>query len=102
MRLEEVSAGVVKAQHTFGLDLDGAEDGSNGTWTPKGPSHPILALLKEGEEKWDKKLSGQSKTIEEAVEKYTKKWNRNPPKGFDRWWNFASSVHVLLPDEYDA
>jgi beta-1,2-xylosyltransferase len=61
-----------------------------------------LALLKAGEEKWKQKMSSQSQTIEEATEKYIKKWNRNPPKGFDKWWHFASSVHVLLPDEYDA
>lgn len=93
--LEEVSAGVVRAK-------PGSEGGSGNGTRPEGTSHPILALLKAGEEKWKHKMSSQSQTIEEATEKYIKKWNRNPPKGFDKWWHFASSVHVLLPDEYDA
>lgn len=91
MVLEEVSAGVVRAK-------DMGENGEK----PKGQSHPILALLKQGEEKWQHKMNNQSKTLEEATEKYIAKWNKNPPKYFDRWWKFASSVHVLLPDEYDA
>jgi beta-1,2-xylosyltransferase len=93
MVLEEVSAGVVRAKE---MPDDPMDD------RPRGPSHPILALLKQGEQKWNAKMNNQSKTIEEAVERYRAKWNRNPPKYFDRWWKFASSVHVLLPDEYDA
>lgn len=100
--LEEVSKGVVRSKDLGDME-SGDEGGGGGEFgRPKGMSHPILALLKRGEDKWNNRMNNQSKTIEEAAEKYIAKWNRNPPKGFEKWWKFATSVHVLLPDDYDA
>jgi beta-1,2-xylosyltransferase len=101
MELEEVSAGVVRSKFASDGDeeagdgvveeYDGFEDpdmAHNATRKKiklKGQSHPILKLLKQGEDKWNERINGQSKTLEEAVDKYVSKWGRQPPKGFDRW-----------------
>ncbi|ORX35699.1 hypothetical protein BD324DRAFT_631296 [Kockovaella imperatae] len=107
IKLEEVSSGVVRAAPYSGdsedlLDDDDYPMGPNGTIVPTGMSHPILALLRDGETKWKARMARQSKSLDEAVTVYKDKWGRNPPKGFDLWWNFAVANQVLLPDEYDA
>ncbi|ORX37296.1 glycosyl transferase family 90-domain-containing protein [Kockovaella imperatae] len=63
--------------------------------------HPIPLLLSVGEKKWEDLLSRQSTTLEEAVEEYTRRYGRRPPKGFDIWWDFAEVFNLVLPDEYD-
>ncbi len=62
--------------------------------------HPIPLLLTLGETRWEELLSRQSLTLAEAVRDYTRRYGRRPPKGFDIWWEFATT-HNLLPDEYD-
>lgn len=65
-------------------------------------ANPILRLLRDGEEKWNRVLNSQSQTLEEAVHKYEEKWGRPPPKGFDQWWIFARDRRTLLIDEFDS
>lgn len=98
LELEEVSSGVVRTKPrppgSVGSveDLedemvgDGSVGGGNGTgYSTTGLTHPILALLRDGETKWTNLLAGQSKSLEQAVETYKERWGRNPPKGFDAW-----------------
>jgi hypothetical protein len=47
--------------------------------------HPVLLLMKEGEERFKQKLARQSKTFEQAVGEYRRRYGRSPPKGFDIW-----------------
>ena len=63
--------------------------------------HPIPTLLGLGERRWEELLSRQSRTLEEAVQEYTRRYGRNPPKGFDVWWDYAMLHDLVLPDEYD-
>ena len=49
-------------------------------------AHPILELIKNAEDKWQKKLERASKTLEEAVVEYKRRYKRAPPKGFDDWY----------------
>lgn len=51
---------------------------------PKG-QHPIYDLLEKGKEVWDGKLERASKTLGQAVDEYRRRYDRAPPKGFDRW-----------------
>jgi hypothetical protein len=51
----------------------------------EGSQHPIPSLLLLGEKKWEDMLSRQSRTLEEAVVEYRRRYGRNPPKGFDLW-----------------
>ncbi|WVR06845.1 beta-1,2-xylosyltransferase 1 [Kwoniella sp. DSM 27419] len=110
LALMDVSPGVVKSKigPTEGADADPDFDDefsadSNATRAmPSGMTHPILGLLRNGEIKWNDMLARQSQTLDQAVQVYKDRWNRNPPKGFDEWWHFAQANNVLLPDEYDA
>ncbi|WVQ73253.1 hypothetical protein IAR50_002821 [Cryptococcus sp. DSM 104548] len=67
---------------------------------PEAP-HPIPLLLDLGEKRWEELLSRQSRTLEEAVREYMRRYGRRPPRGFDKWWDFAMRHNLVLPDEYD-
>ena len=63
--------------------------------------HPIPRLMAEAEEKWEMLLARQSNSLDEAVAEYQRRYNRNPPKGFDLWYSFARSRNFDLIDEFD-
>ncbi|KAG8966015.1 Glycosyltransferase Family 90 domain containing protein [Tulasnella sp. 419] len=63
--------------------------------------HPIYELLGRAEKHWRRKLDNASKTLEDAVKEYHKRYHRPPPVGFDKWWDYVQSNNVQLPDEYD-
>ncbi|KAK0496511.1 glycosyltransferase family 90 protein [Armillaria luteobubalina] len=67
---------------------------------PEGP-HPIYQLIEFSERKWKAKLQRTSKTLDEAVAEYKRRYGRAPPRGFDRWWEYVEKNNVQLPDEYD-
>ena len=47
--------------------------------------HPIYDLVERAEAEWDKKLKKQSKSLDEAVAEYQRRYRRTPLKGFDNW-----------------
>lgn len=47
--------------------------------------HPIHGLVREAGKKWNALLKRQSRTLEQAVKEYRRRYGRNPPKGFDDW-----------------
>lgn len=47
--------------------------------------HPMYDLIERAEVEWDKKLKRQSKSLDEAVVEYERRYHRAPPKGFDDW-----------------
>lgn len=51
--------------------------------------HPIEHLMKAAKEEWDAKLARQSKTAEEAVTEYKRRYKRDPPNGFKEWFGYA-------------
>ena len=51
---------------------------------PDGP-HPIFELLKRAEKDWKAKIKRASKSLDDAVEEYQRRYNRMPPAGFDDW-----------------
>ncbi|KAF7368754.1 SPX domain-containing protein [Mycena venus] len=64
-------------------------------------AHPIPELITRAEAAWAAKLSRASTTLRQAVAEYTRRYNRLPPRGFDKWWAYAAAHNVALPDEYD-
>ena len=48
-------------------------------------AHPIFELISRAENEWEAKLRGASKTFQEAVQEYKRRYKRSPPKGFDLW-----------------
>ncbi|KAJ7148964.1 glycosyl transferase family 90-domain-containing protein [Mycena crocata] len=63
--------------------------------------HPIFELTSRAEGAWRDKLSRASTSLPQAVEEYRRRYKRDPPKGFDDWWNYVQQHAVQLPDEYD-
>ncbi|TFK24115.1 hypothetical protein FA15DRAFT_687615 [Coprinopsis marcescibilis] len=63
--------------------------------------HPIYELMARAEKTWKHKLAHASKTLEDAVEEYQRRYKRTPPRGFDLWWQYVTRHNVQLPDEYD-
>lgn len=47
--------------------------------------HPIHALMREADRKWEEKVSSQSRTYEDAVKEYRRRNRMSPPRGFDVW-----------------
>ncbi|KIJ64914.1 glycosyltransferase family 90 protein [Hydnomerulius pinastri MD-312] len=58
--------------------------------------------MAEAEDKFRKLLEKQSKTLPEAVAEYKRRYGRDPPRGFDDWWQFAKENNVKLVDEFDG
>jgi hypothetical protein len=44
----------------------------------------------------------QSRTLQEAVAEYRRRYGLPPPPHFDKWWEFAKSKDVQLIDEFDT
>ena len=63
--------------------------------------HPIPKLMIEAQAKFRKMIKGQSKTLADAVKEYKRRYGRNPPKGFDEWFEFAKENGAKIIDEYD-
>lgn len=63
--------------------------------------HPIPKLMADAHEAFDKKLKGQSKSLSEAAAEYRRRYKRDPPKGFDLWYEFAAKHQHVMVDEYD-
>lgn len=98
-----------EAHHRDHDHHEGSSDGTTtGRWftrTPPQPQkvvmHPIPELMAEAEAKFKAKLDRQSKTLEEAVEEYKRRYKREPPVGFDDWWDFAKLHGFKMFDEFD-
>ncbi|CRG85785.1 Beta-1,2-xylosyltransferase 1 [Talaromyces islandicus] len=65
-------------------------------------SHPIARLINDANSKFDKKRTGQSKSLKEAVQEYRRRYGMPPPPHFDKWFQFAQERGVQLIDEYDT
>ncbi|KAM0753092.1 hypothetical protein T439DRAFT_286471 [Meredithblackwellia eburnea MCA 4105] len=63
--------------------------------------HPILELINRAEKQWNHKVARQSKTLKECAAEYRRRYKRNPPRGFDQWWEYAKANRIVLTDEYD-
>ncbi|KAK1922899.1 glycosyl transferase family 90-domain-containing protein [Papiliotrema laurentii] len=81
--------------------LQYGKNGLAGNWTLGDRIHPIEELMERGRIKWANLLRRQSKTLEEAVDTYRRRYGRNPPKGFDKWWAWARENNVKILDDYD-
>lgn len=63
--------------------------------------HPIPKLMADARESYDTKVARQSKSLDEAVKEYQRRYKRAPPKGFDIWYEFAVENDAVMIDEYD-
>lgn len=71
-----------------------------GIW--KAELHPIELLHAQGKERYNDMVSGQSKTVEEAIIEYRRRYSRDPPRGFDVWAQLALDEGLMFIDEFDG
>lgn len=64
--------------------------------------HPVEYLTKNARQEFDQVLGKQSKTLEEAVKEYRRRYGLPPPPHFDKWFEFAQKNEVQLIDEFDT
>lgn len=65
-------------------------------------NHPIPTLMDEADLAYRQKLSKQSKTLKQAATEYRKRYKRHPPRGFDKWFQFAKDNDFKMMDEFDS
>ncbi|KAK6354712.1 F-actin-capping protein subunit beta [Orbilia brochopaga] len=63
--------------------------------------HPIERLILEWTRKHQEFVRRQSKTPEEAIKAYKKRYKRNPPPGFARWAKYAIAQNSSVIDDFD-
>ncbi|KAF0320572.1 hypothetical protein GQ607_012153 [Colletotrichum asianum] len=64
-------------------------------------SHPMWHLMTDAEKDFQTTLKRQSKTLEDAVAEYKRRYGIPPPPNFDKWFEFAKANGVQLIDEFD-
>ena len=64
--------------------------------------HAVTGLLDEAERDFDAVLARQSRSLEDAVREYRRRYGIHPPPHFDRWYQFALRRGVRLVDEFDG
>ncbi|KAF3143705.1 F-actin-capping protein subunit beta [Orbilia oligospora] len=64
-------------------------------------SHPIEKLILQNYRKHQNFLNRQSKTPEEAIKVYKKRYQRDPPPGFSKWVRYALAHNSTVIDDYD-
>lgn len=65
-------------------------------------SHPIWYLINDAQREFDDITKKQSKSLEEAVKEYRRRYNMPPPPHFDKWYKYATKNGVQLIDEFDT
>jgi hypothetical protein len=68
--------------------------------TPK--LHPIESLYLDGKLRHETMVSRQSKTPAEAVVEYRRRYQKEPPSGFEEWVELALKKGLVLIDEFDG
>ena len=69
---------------------------------PPSTTHPVVEIWKQANAVFQATLASQSKSIEEATAGYVRRYGREPPKGFDQWFEVAMSHDFQFIDEFDA
>ena len=64
--------------------------------------HPIEILVKEANEEFASMIASQSKTVDEAIKEYQRRYNRVPPPGFEEWVKLALEADCLVIDNFDT
>ncbi|KAG5925896.1 hypothetical protein E4U53_003204 [Claviceps sorghi] len=69
---------------------------------PRPDTHPVEYLSQTAEREFSATLRRQSKTLQEAVKEYRRRYGLPPPPHFDKWFEFAKQNDVQLMDEFDT
>lgn len=64
-------------------------------------AHPVHQLVAQANGDFQTVLARQSRSLNDAVAEYRRRYKIPPPPHFDKWYNFAKKKGVELIDEYD-
>lgn len=64
--------------------------------------HPVEAIIRIANAEFDDLLRRQSKTYTDAREEYRRRYEADPPPGFEGWFQYAKSHDSPVIDEFDA
>ncbi|SPQ27219.1 a9b004c4-81da-411f-a4bf-bc72ac1d63e1 [Thermothielavioides terrestris] len=64
--------------------------------------HPIEVLIRNAQADFSQMLERQSKTYEDAVNEYQRRYEVEPPPGFEAWYEFAVANQSPIIDEFDT
>ncbi|KAJ5970334.1 Lipopolysaccharide-modifying protein [Penicillium vulpinum] len=64
--------------------------------------HPVARLFYDAKQTFNETLNHQSKSLDEAVAEYRRRYKMPPPPHFDEWYAFAMSRNTVLIDEFDT
>lgn len=64
--------------------------------------HPVAQLMDKAKADFDSMFSRQSKTYDEAVKEYKRRYKVDPPAGFRGWYNFAVKNKSPIIDDFDT
>jgi hypothetical protein len=63
--------------------------------------HPIEELVLKAQDDFASLIKRQSHTLEAAETKYRRRYLREPPPGFDKWFIYAQSKKSVIIDDFD-
>ena len=65
--------------------------------------HPIELLMDKANDQFQSytHTAGQSRTLQDAVVEYKRRYAMRPPPGFDVWYEFAKNRSTMIVDDYD-
>ncbi|KAJ3531730.1 hypothetical protein NM208_g8755 [Fusarium decemcellulare] len=69
---------------------------------PESGTHPIKYLVSNAQREFEQVRARQSKTLDEAVQEYRRRYGMPPPPHFDKWFQFAKDNGVKMIDEFDT
>jgi Glycosyl transferase family 90 len=64
--------------------------------------HPMQNLILKQQKQFSDLLNNQSKSLEDAVTEYRRRYGISPPPKFHVWYEFAQKRKVKLVDEFDS
>ena len=65
-------------------------------------SHPIYRLISNAQSEFQAVRVRQSRSLNDAVAEYRRRYKLPPPPHFDKWYEFAKRKGVEMVDEYDT
>ena len=63
--------------------------------------HPIYHLAEEAAATFEEMQIRQSRSLIGAVSEYKRRYGRQPPQGFHKWYDFMLANNISFVDEYD-
>lgn len=69
--------------------------------TDKSLHHPIEQLIVKARNDYELLIKRQSETLDSAVAEYNKRYSRQPPPGFGKWFAYAQSKNSVIIDDFD-